>query len=115
MPDRLIDTRQIAKKIARLVVGYGSNVIVRGVIRSNVQIDNAIPRLAASVAAYAISDVVSRHAKDEIDDRVDRTFDLLMQFVPKDSVWAKVLAANPVEDDFPDPEAYDPDDHSGDV
>lgn len=99
MSDRLVDTRKIAKRIARVIVGYGSNVIVRGVISSNVEIDRAIPKLAASVAAYAISDAVSRRAKDEIDARVDSAFDMLLRFVPEDSVWAKILAETPVEDE----------------
>lgn len=70
-----MDKRELTKKIVKYVVGYGTGIVINGIINSNVEPDRIDQKIAVGVASLAIGGVIAEAASDYTDRRIEELFD----------------------------------------
>jgi len=74
------NVRKVTKFIVSHVVGYGTGVIVYGIIKNNVAPDRTHQKIGVATASFVLGDLVSSKTLDRSNELVDKAFDAFDRF-----------------------------------
>lgn len=75
--------REIAKKVAGVIVQYGSAIIVNGIIKNNVDTSRIDNKIAVGLSSIALGGIVADATANRSDKIVDDIFDTIDEIKKK--------------------------------